>query len=287
MMPQDANPDRNTNNPQPQAFQELIAGYVLGDLSSEEMVEVQQYLAGNAQARQEVAELQATLNLLPLSLPEDIAPPVALNAKLLNSATAMPQQVKLTSAMPAPGRNLRPKARWRSPIAWGAIAATLTAAILGFQNIQLRSALQVAQQQSEQIAAIEAQLATAQSDVADYQEVISMLRLPENRLFSLSGASSFTETSSGSVVIAPQRNWAMLTLKDLPAPPAGKAYQLWAVANGEKVYCVEFKPDETGQVLVEIPVGNWAGTPMVSITIEDEGTIPTETSEMVMNGIVI
>lgn len=88
-------------------------------------------------------------------------------------------------------------------------------------------------------------------------------------------------------MIAPQKSWAILTLKGLPPPPLGKAYQLWAMANGQKVYCAEFKPDPRGQVLLEIPVENWAGTPMVSITLEDEGTIPAETSEMVINGTVI
>ena len=287
MTSQDANPDRNPNNPQSDAFQELIAGYVLGDLSSDEMAEVQQYLASNPQARAEVAELQATLNLLPLSLPDDVSPPATLNARLLDSAATTPQQAQKTEAMPAPVVSFQSPKQWRSPLTWGAIAATLAAAVLGFQNLQLRNELQFAQQQSERLAAIEAQLATAKADVAEYQEIISMLRLPENRLLALSGSSGFTQTSSGSVVIAPQSNWAMLTLKDLPEPPVGKAYQLWAMANGEKVYCVEFKPDETGQVFVEIPVGNWAGTPMVSITLEDEGTIPTETSEMVMNGAVI
>lgn len=268
-------------------WQDLIAGYVLGDLSSNEMAEVQQYLANNPEAQHEVTELQATLNLLPLSLPEDAVPPVALNAKLLESAMATPQQAQKAEDVPAPVVSLQSRKQWQSPLTWGAIAATFAAALLGFQNLQLRNELQFVQQQSERLAAIEAQLATAKADVTEYQEVISMLRLPENRLLALSGASGFTETSSGSVIIAPQSNWAMLTLQNLPEPPAGKAYQLWAIANGEKVYCVEFKPDETGQVLVEIPVGNWAATPMVSITLEDEGTIPTETSEMVMNGTVI
>jgi len=300
-MTPDANPDRPNNNPQPEAISELIAGYVLGDLSSNEMAQVQQYLASTPQARNQVEELQATLNLLPLALPETAAPPAALGARLLESAAVTPQQAPTTVAVPISGScpqlEGRSRSRWSNPIAlrpaawrptaWGAIAATLTAALLGTQNLQLRSDLQFAQQQSGQLAAIEAQLAAAKADVAEYRDVISMLRLPENRLLALSGASGFTETSSGSVVIAPQKNWAMLTLKDLPAPPAGKAYQLWAMANGEKVYCVEFKPNETGQVLVEIPVSNWAGTPMVSITLEDEGTIPTQTSEMVMNGAVI
>lgn len=302
MTAQDKKRDDNLD-PSPPEFeaercQELIAGYVLGDLSSDEMAEVQAYLSNQPEAQAEVAELQATLNLLPLSLPEEAVPPVGLETRLLQSAAAMPQassskKAAAAGSTPVAEAQVSPvvRASVRSPllswISWGAIAATTAATILGWQNLQLRSTLQLAQQRNERLASLQEQLIAAQADVAEYQEMISMLRLPENRLLALSGAAGFTETSSGSVVIAPQRNWAVLTLKDLPDPPAGKAYQLWAMANGEKVYCVEFKPDQTGEVLVKIPVGNWAGTPMVSITLEDEGTIPTETSEMVMNGTVI
>ncbi len=303
MTAQDNNRGYNLDNSPPdlqaERWQELIAGYVLGDLSSDERTEVQEYLASHPEAQLEVAELQATLNLLPLSLPEGTVPPQGLETKLLKSAAAIPQESlsskQVVVAQPTPILEeavpsvIRSSARspWQSWISWGAIAATTAAAILGWQNLQLRNNLQLAQQRNERLAIVQSQLIAAQADVAEYQEMISMLRLPENRLLALSGAAGFTETSSGSVVIAPQRNWAVLTLKDLPDPPVGKAYQLWAMANGEKVYCVEFKPDQTGEVLVEIPVGNWAGTPMVSITLEDEGTIPTETSEMVMNGTVI
>ncbi len=296
------------NDPAFEGWQELLAGYVLGDLSSAEMTQVQQYLAKTPAAQAEVAELQAALNLLPLSLPEDVAPPIALQAQLLQAAVGIPQEGQRVEAVPGEeidGVSMQVDGRQPRAVPWGglgrsprriylALAAATAAALLGWQNLQLRNqlqlaqqALQFAQQRSAQLEQIETQLASAKASVAEYQEIITMLRLPENRLLALSGASGFTETSSGSVVIAPERNWAMLTLQGLPKPPDGKAYQLWAMADGKKVYCIEFKPDQTGQVLVKIPVDNWAGTPMVSITLEEEGTIPSEASEMVMNGAVI
>ena len=289
--------DSNHQSSEPYAdrWQALIAGYVLGDLEPDEIAEVQQYLVQNPQAQNEVAALETALNLIPLSLPVEASPPASLHRKLIDSALVTPQQQQIASAAPevlrqsdssAPEASFstgKPRQKW---LLLGAIVTTLTTAMLSFQNLQLRNQLQLTNQRVEQLAAVENQLAAAKADVADYQQVLSMLRLPQNRLLTLTGASDFT-LASGSVIIAPQRNWAMLTLKGIPTPPVGKAYQLWAIANGEKVYCVEFKPDEAGQVLVEIPVDRWAETPMVSITVEDEGTIPTQTSEMVMNGSVI
>lgn len=307
------------DGPPPEYWQLLLAGYVLGDLSSEEGSEVQQYLAAHPEAERAVAKLQATLNLLPLSLPEAALPPAGLQAQLLRVAAKTPQQLCPQEeaqtgaeevAMELPGQSpprsplplpsspqtqQRPKPPQRFPWAWAALAAATAIALLGWQNIRLHNDLQfaqqnlqLAQQRLERLAAIEAQLASAQGDLVQYQALIALLRLPENRLLTLSGTPSFSETSSGSIVIAPRKNWAILTIKDLPKPPPGKAYQLWAMAGGQKVYCVEFKPDAAGEVLVEIPVvGSWATTPTVSITLEDEGTIPTQTSEMVMNGMVI
>ncbi|NJR68828.1 MAG: anti-sigma factor [Synechococcales cyanobacterium CRU_2_2] len=80
---------------------------------------------------------------------------------------------------------------------------------------------------------------------------------------------------------------AILTLQKLPAPPAGKAYQLWAMIDGQKIYCMEFKPDAQGRVFIQIPIRNWANAPSVSITLEDTGTIPNATGEMVLSSPLI
>ena len=55
-------------NQQAGEWDELLAGYVLGDLSPEEIVKVKEHLAQNPELRTEIANLETTLSLLPLSL---------------------------------------------------------------------------------------------------------------------------------------------------------------------------------------------------------------------------
>ena len=272
---QQGQPDQNPpNRDGSQNWDELLAGHVLGDLSSEEMEAVQQYLVQHPQAQIDLEELQMALNLLPLSLPEEALPPEEVRSRLRQSARSK-------------ARVSRRRDRWQRWQNWSAgaeiIAAASVIAFLGVQNQQLRQELQLAQSQNELVLqAVMEQLSLAELERDRYQEMLAMLRLPNNRLLPLRG-DGYLETSSGSLVIAPQKSWSVLTLKELPQPPAGKAYQLWAVVEERKVYCVEFLPDENGEVLVEIPVDEWGNTPMVAITVEDAGTIPDETSEMVMN----
>ena len=84
-------------------LQTLAAGYVLGDLSSEEMAAFQARLATDAALAQTVADLQETLTLLPYGLPQQ-QPDARLKAQLLTRATASPR--RLTPRLPAP-------AQWR------------------------------------------------------------------------------------------------------------------------------------------------------------------------------
>ena len=79
---------------QPEQWESLLAGYVLGDLSPEEVVRVKQHLATAPELANEINRLQATLALLPLSLPPT-SPPQTLRQHLLQAAQS-------ASAKPAP-----------------------------------------------------------------------------------------------------------------------------------------------------------------------------------------
>ncbi len=69
----------------PSNWENLITGYVLGDLSSEEATLVKQYLETYPELASEVESLQATLALFPLSLPET-KPSEGLRSKILQAA---------------------------------------------------------------------------------------------------------------------------------------------------------------------------------------------------------
>lgn len=239
---------------QPEQWESLLAGYVLGDLSPEEVVRVKQHLATAPELADEVNRLQATLALLPLSLPPT-KPPQTLRQHLLQAAQS-------ASTKPAP-RVQRKLRVWIGVI--GSAAAVLVAG-LGLSNYRLHQ-----------------QLADVQAELLRYQEAIALLRQPNNRLLTLKGTSP-TLSSSGSLVIAPQKQAAVLTLQNLASLPQDKVYRLWAFVDGRKVDCAEFKPNSKGKVFLQLPLDNWAGATSVVVTIEPSQETPEPTGEMVMTG---
>ncbi|MEL6384015.1 MAG: hypothetical protein AAFQ89_16495 [Cyanobacteria bacterium J06626_18] len=84
-------------NPSPLSddLQTLAAGYVLGDLSSDEMAQFQQLLAVHPELAQIVESLQETLSLLPYGLPQQ-TPDVSVRSRLLGTVKAS------ISSAPAP-----------------------------------------------------------------------------------------------------------------------------------------------------------------------------------------
>ena len=74
---------------------------------------------------------------------------------------------------------------------------------------------------------------------------------------------------------------AVLVADALPELPAGRVYQLWAIAGGTPVPAGTFEPRPGGQgtLLVEDPP---AGTDVWAVTVEPEGGVPAPTGEMVL-----
>ncbi|MGK7878058.1 MAG: hypothetical protein AB4426_33555 [Xenococcaceae cyanobacterium] len=126
---------------QPERIQELIAGYVLGNLSPEEAEEFQQLLTDNPELARESDRLQSVLELMPYALTQ-IAPPQQLRSAILENATNNDNQNV---------HRIKPfRLRWGSVV--GTLAALLAIA-LGLDNYRLRHNLitvqaQLSQQQS-------------------------------------------------------------------------------------------------------------------------------------------
>lgn len=237
---------------------ELLAGYVLEDLSPEEIAQVNQYLQAHPELATEVSRLKKTLALLPLSLPN--SPPLALRSHLLNAAQT---NADIRS---------NPSTIWNQPRTWLTMLASVAASLVigvGFDNYRLR----------QELASTQATLAK----LSHYQEAIALLRQPNNRLLNLRGT-SLAYSSSGSLVIAPKSESAVLMLQDLAPLPKGKVYRMWAYVNGQKVTCAEFKPNTTGEVFLRLPLNQWANTTSVVVTLEPSQETLQPTGKMVMTG---
>lgn len=272
-------------------LENLLAGYVLGDLTPEEVAEVKQLLENNPELLAEVDQLQSTLALLPLSLPSDALPPQHLQSKILQAAqTDAPGNV-IPLQRTARRMGTRP---WKWAIVMGSSAA-LASVVFGIQTYQLQQRLADAQTKNRQLQQelIAAQNSLAQlrqtgavattQDLSRYQQVVDLMRKPNNRFLSLKSIRP-NSSSSGSLLIVPKSDAAILALQNVPPLPPEKVYRMWAIVNGKKLSCTDFKPNDRGEVFLEVPLDRLGAATEVVVTVEPDRQMPQPVGEMVIVG---
>ncbi|AHJ28709.1 anti-sigma factor [Nodularia spumigena CS-584] len=240
-------------------LQELLAGYVLGDLTPEEVAKVNQLLETRPELKVEVNRLQNSLALLPWALPET-SPPKSLGSKILQAAAASPANSVVSTS----------NRIWRKPKIWfGVLGSVAASVVISLSLYSYR---------------LQQEVTIAQAELSRYKETIALLRQPNNRLLTLTGT-NVTPVASGSLVIAPKSDVALLSLQNLDPLPKGQIYRLWAIVDNEKVYCGEFNSDSQGTVLMQLPLDEFmTDSSEAVITIEPIEKIPQPTGETVMKG---
>jgi anti-sigma-K factor RskA len=193
----------------PQSIEMLAAGYVVGDLDRAETERFEKLLAEDPALETEVHRLQLTLDQVVYDL-NSVEPPPHLQSRILAAAIANPQ----------------PSQRKKSKVSWKAIVGGVAALLilyLSVDNYRLRQDRLVA------------------------QDIKALLQQPQTQLFSLKAANANASTAGSFVVNLKQRQ-GILALENLAAPPTGKVYRLWAIADGEKIPCGTIKSNSGGKV---------------------------------------
>lgn len=278
----------------PGHWQELIAGYALGDLSPEEAEELQRLLAENPHLTAEVASLQEVLALMPYGLPQH-EPSAQLRGSILTAIEASPSRdlsssstgnnfavkdselpnnlsiASLPPATPPPAiseddsvlQRSRRSSRRNTSIGYGmggAIAAVALVA-LGVDNYRLRQETQQA------------------------KSVIAALQQRGTQTIALEGTKE-ANAASGSLLIAESRQVFMVA-KDLPVLPEGQVYRLWAMPSSGKnpAFCGQFSARTNGSVTtqwVTPEAGCQSTTVQMLITSEKATDPPVPKGSLVM-----
>lgn len=200
-------------------WSDLTAPYALDALSPEERAEFEAHLSDCATCRGEVQAFREVAGLLAQAAPAASAGP-GLRDRVLAEA-----------------RRVRPIARPRRlALAWvAAAAAVLVAAVAG---IEARRAARRAGELAREVAARDSTLAA--------------LLGPEVHVVSLSTTG---REPSARVFWNHRRQLFIVTAFDLPAAPAGRTYQLWAIAKGKAPLSMgTFNTDRAGRATLVIPV---------------------------------
>lgn len=233
-------------------FDQLLAGYVLGDLQDDELLMLRESLASDPQLQRQLDDLQLTLQLLPMGLSADASPPARLRRRLLNHGT----RSELVSSR---FRGLPARLTSRLP---AAALAVLTAAVsmLAVQVIHLQKELAAVLSRSP-----------SPSAVADATPPAAP------RVLLLRSSNHLNPDLSGELLVAPDRGHNQLAIRGLPAPPPAHAYRLWATTNGMTKGCVRFVPNADGTVSMPIPSQPTSEAQILTITLEPllpDGSVP-------------
>ena len=198
-------------------YDELLAGYVLYDLSAEEYDALMQFVADNPAAAAEFDPLQQTLDAAYVS--GTLAPPpAALRDRIM---TAQAQRLASSQPVPVPEPVHRPSQRrlsllptaqdWKNSL--GAIAALLIVG-LSISNYALWRSLQ-----------------TLHTEMAQEPSITFVLQAVETDI----------EATSVQINANPAALKATLVIENLPPPPPGKVYVLWTVLAEDAPFTTDSK----------------------------------------------
>jgi Anti-sigma-K factor rskA len=245
-------PDPSFPSPS-ESTSELLAGYVLGDLTSAEAAVVEEYLAAHPKEQAEVASLMLSLDLLPLTLPTNNPPPL-LRQQIIQTATA-----EAVAIAPPVARSVVPNSqRWKSLMAG---LGLLLIAGLGWNSYRLSHELAAVKQDLKT-----AQITTAQQQATTDRSLVSLLQQPNNRFVTLKNMPGKTE--AGRLIVVPHKSVAVLILQKIEPLPPGQVYRTWAIMGDEEMSCADFLPDKDGNVFMQIPLDRLKKATKVMVTIE-------------------
>lgn len=217
--------------------------------------------------------------------------PAATDETTTNAETTTSADATGRNVLPfdARRREERPARRARRPaLLFGYLAASLAIAALSVglinlwqRNNQLRADLA---RLSAQLEETRSQLGQTRTELAGARTDAAMFSAPDSQVKELTG----TEVASDArarLVFNETTGEAVLVAAKLPQPPAGKAYQLWYIADGRPLPGSVFTTDASGRGQLRgtiPPEGRRAA--LFAVTLEPAGGVPAPTGDMYLKG---
>lgn len=300
-------------------YKELVAMEAAGALEAGERERLEAHLSSCEECREEFRELSDAAASLAYTV-ASVMPPRAMRALVLQSVRAVdpseaksravkssefaaravdPSELKGTRAVDpseAKGTDLRGLlsrfSLWqifgaRPSLAFGMATALAAAVALGITTLALlnrNSAL------SREVSQLYDRLRDAQSEttgvrtqLASARDLNEILGSPDARVTQLAGKG---EGARARATLAYERTTgrAVILTSGLPPAPAGKAYQLWLIADNKKMPGGTFKTDPEGHARMSdrLPAGE--AHPTFAVTLEREGGVPAPEGEIYLIG---
>jgi anti-sigma-K factor RskA len=234
---------------------ELAAPYALGALDPEERARFQAHLAECATCRAEVQGFREVAGLLVYAAPA-AAPPGGLRDRILRAA-----------------RQVRPIGARRGPVLpWLAAAASIVFALLAGNAYRQERA---AREQASRA------LAAARDSVAGRDSLIATLLSPDA---GTAGLAATGQPPSARLFWIPSRHRVVMAVYRLPPAPAGRTYQLWAIAKGKPVSLGIFNTAPNGSLRAVMNAPPDLAFQVAAVTEEPAGGSPQPTQQPFLIG---
>ncbi|MBD2461120.1 anti-sigma factor [Oscillatoria sp. FACHB-1407] len=235
-----------THSALPDNWEELMADYVLGNLTPPEAEQFKQLIDTHPEVAAEVTQLQEVLHLIPYAIAQQ--PPAHLRDRLLSQAQAPNETSRLT-------RSRRSPVRWIGMVSTA--AAVLVAVLLGADNYRLRQ------------------------ELADTRQVTQALKQPDTFIETLTG----DDNAAGRVIVDSNQQHLVIVVQNLPALPPGQTYRLWAIADQTVNFWGQFETDANGTAIANLtipaPQSNLSNIEL-RITVESVAAPPTPQGPVVL-----
>lgn len=170
---------------------------------------------------------------------------------------------------------------------WLAAASVVVAIVSGAANIWLFNKLESANDQLAQVEREQTVLAAsykkANDKLSNMSNQLAMAAdpaMPRTVMGGMNGA----KDAEVLVVWDPQKKMVQLGVKNLPAVPADKDLQLWAIVAGKPVDLGIVKMGADDQMIIEQNIPDVTGAQAFAVTLEDKGGHPQPQGEMWLMG---
>ena len=288
-------------------YKEMVAAHALDALDAAEARELETHLATCAECRAELDAWQGTAASLVYAAP--LAEPSAeLRSRILESVRAENANLSPRAAVKDDGKvkdvavvksspkesNVVPfekpaRRTWSTASMVGAIAASLAFIALIASLILLWNRNNAMQQE---MARVTDQLEQAQGELRREREILArereareLIAAPEARIMTLAGTEMATRARA-KFVYDRTTGRAMLMADDLPPAPAGKAYQLWFIAEGKPPmpgHVFNTDADGHAEMRDQLPI-EARGATVFAVTLEPSNGVPAPTGPMYLKG---